>query len=221
MDRAFLVLTTAAFPFRRGPRRKAAALLTLLGTLSCSEGSLNTEPSFKPGGVAAREVIIDFSSFGVAAPFDPDFYRSDGIRFPPQRCGSAGCDTWSVELIQGDAALLGEPVLRGPVQATFTRPISDLSLRVAPALQGTATYVLKAFALSGKVIATTSITVTQDIGDPANTGSGYFTISLSELPLPAQSFTLDNVFVRSSFPLNTLIPYGVSSISYTHWDGRP
>jgi hypothetical protein len=37
---------------------------------------------------------------------------------------------------------------------------------------------------------------------------------------PAKSFELDNVFVRSSFS-NTVIPYGVSSISYTHWGKQP
>jgi hypothetical protein len=191
----------------------------LLAALCCSDAPTSPEPSFKPG-VAAREVTNEFTSVGIGQVFEPDFYRSEGIRFSPQQCGSAGCRAWSVDLIQGDAALLGEPAF-GPMRATFTRPISDLSLRVAPALQGTVTYVLKVFTASGRLLATTSLTVTQDFGDPANSGFGYVTISLPSLPRPGKSFTLHSVFVRSSFPLNTEIPYGVSSISYTHWGKQP
>jgi hypothetical protein len=184
---------------------------------SDTHSDMVSSPSTASARGSLPEVTIDFSSFGAGDIFQPDFYRAQGIRFPPQRCGSAGCDNWSiVHIVQGDDALLGEPRF-GPIKANFTKPISDLSLQVAPALQGTATYVLKAFAQSGKLVATASVTVTQDFGDPANTGFGYFTISLRNLRRPAKSFTLENVFVRSSFPLNTEIPYGVSSISYTRW----
>ena len=176
-------------------------------------------PGLGAASVGDREVTIDFSSYGAGRVFDPEFYRDDGIRFPPERCGSAGCDAWFVGFVQSDAALVQTPLL-GPIQATFTRPVSDLSLRVAPSLQGTATFVLKAFAGSGEVLAETSVTVTQDFGDPANTGFGYFTVSLMDLPHPAKSFTLDSVFVRSSFGW-TEIPYGVSSITYVHWGGKP
>ena len=58
-------------------------------------------------------------------------------------------------------------------------------------------------------------------GDPANSGFGYFTMTLTNLPGPAGSFALDNVFVRSSFPQNGVIPFGVSSITYTHWGNQP
>jgi hypothetical protein len=192
----------------------------LLVALSCSEAPTGPEPSFKPG-VAARQVTIDFTSFGAGDTFEPAFYRSDGLVFPAQRCGSAGCDSWFIwHVVQDDDALLGENWF-GPVKGSFTRPISSLSLRVAPGLQGTATYVLSAFAASGKLIATTSVTVTQDFGDPANTGFGYFTMSLPNLSAPAKSFTLDNVFIRSSSPTTTNMPYGVSSISYRHWGGKP
>lgn len=51
---------------------------------------------------------------------------------------------------------------------------------------------------------------------PANTGFGYFTVSLVNLPRPAKRFSFDHVFVRSSVPTNTFIPYGISEISYVH-----
>lgn len=169
-------------------------------------------------GVADHEVTVDFSSYGAGRVFDPTFYRHEGLVFPAERCGPAGCDSWFVGFVQGDAALVQTPLL-GPVEATFTRPVSNLSLRVAPSLQGTATYTLKAFSASGHLIESSSLTVTEDFGDPANTGFGYFTISLVHLAEPAKRFTLDNVFVRSSFPGITEIPYGVSSISYRQWSG--
>src|SRR5438093_9962896 len=146
-------------------------------------------------GVGAPEVTVAFSSFGEGL-FDPNFYRLDGIVFPSERCGSVGCAPWLVSLVQGDDALLGDPSF-GFVTATFTRPVSDLSLSFAPDLQGTATYVLKAYSGSGEVIASTSITVTEDFGDPANEGFGYHVVSLTNLSTPAVSFTLDSIFVRS------------------------
>lgn len=211
---------------------------TLLLALSCSEVPMTSEPTLEPSDtgntglaspgvsrsrVGARDVTIDFSSFGAGEFFQPDFYRSDGILFPPEQCGTEGCGPWFIGFVQGDAALtLGDnPLKDAPLTARLTRPISSLSVRVAPSLQGTATYVLSAFAASGRLLATTSVTVTQDFGDPANTGFGYFTVSLTNLPRPAKSFRLINVFVRSTFPLNDHIPYGVSSISYTHWGQQP
>ncbi len=170
-------------------------------------------------GVGAPEVTVDFSSFGEGL-FDPNFFRLDGIVFPSQQCGSVGCVPLVVSFVQGDDALLGDPSF-GFVTAKFTRPVSNLSLSFAPDRQGTATYVLKAYSGSGKVIASSSITVTEDFGDPANEGFGYHVVSLTNLSTPAVSFTLDSIFVRSSFPSNTEIGYGVSSISYSHWGGQP
>ncbi len=201
-----------------------AVLLTSTGTLLSGCADLSpTAPADPPSlalgarvGLGTPSVTIDFSSFGSSKFFVPDFYRLDGILFPPEQCGASGCSAWFVQFIQGDAALVG-----GPVTATFARPISELSVRVAPALQGTAMYVLSAFAASGALLATTSVTVTQDEGDPANSGVGYFTMTLTNLPGPAKSFALDNVFGRSSFPQNVVIPFGVSSITYTHWGNQP
>jgi hypothetical protein len=198
-------------------------LTFLLGALlllpSCSDTPVTLEPDLR-NGVAQRRVTIDFSSFGIGNNWDPNFYKSDGIRFTRQQCGTAGCRVLSVDFIQGDAALQGEPSF-GPIRATFTRPVSDLSLQVAPGLQGTVIYVLKAFTASGKLLGRTNVRVTQDFGDPANTGFGYVTVRLPRLSRPAKSFTFQSVFVRSSFPLNTEISYGISSITYTHWGRQP
>lgn len=169
-------------------------------------------------GVGAPEVIVDFSN-NDQGDFDPLSYRSDGIVFPPQRCGNAGCAPWFVGFIQGDNALVGNPLLGG-ITAMFTRPVSELSLQVAPAAQGTATYTLTAFGASGKELASQSLTVTQDIGDPTTGPPGYFTIGVGGFAVPATSFALTSVFVRSSFGIN-LIEYGASSIHYTHWGEQP
>lgn len=191
-----------------------AAILT---TAACADSTgpavdrdLATNSS---ASAASREVTIDFSSFGAGQNFDPEFYRSEGILFPPEACGSAGCFPWFVGSVAGDAALIGDP-RRGPLTADFKRPISDLSLSVAPSFLGTARYTLNLFSPSGALVATAVRTVTQDPGDPADTGFGYFTISVSDLPKAVKSFSLDNVFLRSSAPNVTVIPYGVSSITF-------
>jgi PKD domain-containing protein len=195
-----------------------AALVTiaLIPFTGCTDPSPSGPLSDSPTRGVSADVVggttitVAFSSFGSGQVFDPTFFDASGIDFPPQQC-DPGCHTWFVGFIQGSPALTA-----GVVNATFTHPVSDLSLLVAPALQGTATYTLKAFDASGSLLASTSVTVTQDQGDPATIAYGYFPIALATLPAPATSFTLDNVFVRSSFP-NTVgaIPYGVSTISFT------
>ena len=52
-------------------------------------------------------------------------------------------------------------------------------------------------------------------GDPASGPLGYFNIELAALSQRAQTFTLENQFIRSSFPQITQISFGVSSITYT------
>jgi hypothetical protein len=209
-------------------RFRFLVLSSLLATLSCSdETATEPEASFK-SGVAAREVTIDISSFGLAPSpgigkiFQLDFYRREGILFQQQPCVAGVCEPLRVGITQGDAAItVGHPPFVGiPLTATFTRPISSLTLNLAPQLQGTMTYVLSAFSASGELLGTTSRTVTQDFGDPANTGFGYFSITLTDLPKPAKSFSILGVFVRSTFELNTFIPFALSTISYTHWGGN-
>lgn len=196
-----------------------STVLLAAAQLSCSaDAPTGPEPSFK-AGVAARGVTVDFSSFGDGKVFQPDFYRSDGIRFLEQ-CGTTGCAPWFIGCCPA-AIVVGEDVVDAPLKATFTRPISDLSLRAGLGFQGTVTLILSAFDASDHLLATTSVTVTQDEGDPANMGFDDVTVSLANLSKPAKSFSLVNVFVRSSFPQFTHIPVDVSSISYTHWGRRP
>jgi hypothetical protein len=75
--------------------------------------------------------------------------------------------------------------------------------------------VLRVYGANGRLLAERSLTVTQDFGDPENTGFGFFSIGVTDLARGAKSFVLDNVFVRSSFPGTTSIPYGVASITYS------
>lgn len=65
-----------------------------------------------------------------------------------------------------------------------------------------------------KVIRSVSVIVMQDTGDLATGLHGYFTLDLGNLPHGAKYFALDNLFIRSSFPNTTSIPFGVSSLSF-------
>ena len=147
---------------------------------------------------AQAATTIDFSTVS-QGPFDQSFFTRDGIVFT---------EGTFVGFVQGDNALIG------PVAGTVKGGFSSLSARVAPAMQGTATYTLRAFK-QGNQIAATSITVTQDEGDSTTGSFGYFTINIGPLPKKADSFSLSNVFVRSSFPGVTLIEFGVSSITFS------
>ncbi len=91
-------------------------------------------------------------------------------------------------------------------RATLSRP-----------LPGTAAYILRALTATGVTVARARVVVTQDTGDPEHSGFGYFTISLSNLPASAVTFRLTNEFVHSSFPQNTVMEFGVASVSYTSW----
>jgi hypothetical protein len=165
-------------------------------------------------GKVAQETTIDFSTIGFGTVFDPLTFQSEGLVFPVEQCAPA-CGDWVIGMVQGDEVLTQPPGL-GPIEGRFTRPVSELSLLVAPSLQGTATYVLRVYAANGRLLAERSLTVTQDFGDPQNTGFGFFSIGVTDLARHAKSFVLDNVFVRSSFPGTTSIPYGVASITYSH-----
>jgi hypothetical protein len=154
-----------------------------------------------------HNVTIDFSTHGLGS-FDPTFYKNNGISFW-EGSGSG----YEIGFIQGDDTLIqsGEP--KGPIGGTLIPPVSGLSVRLAPGLQGTAEYTLTTFDSLGKPIDKHSVLVTQDTGDSQNSGFGYFTIDMKNLPRKAKSFILDERFIRSSFIQNTSIPYGIGSIS--------
>lgn len=151
---------------------------------------------------ASQSVVpqtIDFSIAG-QGPFQSKFFKRQGVVFTQGDF---------VGFIQGDEALVG------PVAGTFHPLVCTLSVRVAPALQGTAAYTLTAYSPSGEVVGTTTVIVTQDSGDPESGPDGYFDIELTDLSGKAQSFTLENQFIRSSFSHITQIPFGISSLTYT------
>jgi hypothetical protein len=152
-----------------------------------------------PGCRSAASQTIDFSTPG-EGPIQPNFFKSQGFVL-------TGGDF--VGFIQGDQALVG------PVAGIFHPSVCSLSLRVAPAVQGTAAYTLTAYSPSGEAVGSTTMIVTQDQGDPESGSFGYFSIELSNLSQKAQTFTLENQFIRSSFAHITQIPFGVSSITYT------
>jgi hypothetical protein len=151
------------------------------------------------GAAQSSTSTIDFSDAG-QGPFDQSFFRSSGARFSE---GSF------VGYVQGDDALLG-PVA-GSIRSKFTR----LSASFAPTVQGTAEYTLTAFARAGREIASNSVTVTQDTGDPASGPFGYVVIDLGPLASKASSFRLHNRFIRSSFSHISQIDFGVAAFTWT------
>ena len=61
-------------------------------------------------------------------------------------------------------------------------------------------------------MATKVVVVTQDEGDPANQGFGYFPIDLGRLSRAAVSFTLRLRFIRSSYGTPECSPPGPPEI---------
>lgn len=144
---------------------------------------------------------IDFSEAGVG-PFSPNFFESKGVIF------SEGS---SVGFTQGDEALEGL-IIAG----VFPQSFSNLAVSLAPRFQGTAIYTLSGFDAFSNFLGSVSRELTQDEGDPENTGMGYISLylELENLVNPATSFTLSNQFVRSSFPQTNVIPFGVNTIQF-------
>lgn len=206
--------------YRKTIKSGLFAVLLVGGTACLDPTGQAVGPTSASTVSAARgtqEVTIDFSAVGRDNVMDPEFFHSDGIVFPPEFCGPSGCTPLFVGFVFGDDALIGDPRF-GPITARFSRPISGITLSVAPSLQGTATYTLRLFAASGAQVGETVLTVTQDEGETPPGTFGYFEISATDLSKRAKSFTLTNVFVRtrSGPPTQTLIPYGVNSITYTY-----
>ena len=145
--------------------------------------------------VRAASVTIDFSQHG-QGPFDQSFFS--GVSF---------AEGTFVGYIQGDEALVGRAA--GSIKNGF----KSIAARVAPAIQGTAIYTLTAHSSSGRTLGSSSVTITQDTGDPETGPFGYESIELGPLPRKASSFRLSNTFVRSSYTHITQIEFGVSSIT--------
>src|SRR5664279_102492 len=95
--------------------------------------------------------IIDFSTHG-DGPFDPAFYKHDGITFTETSAGR-----FIVALTQGDDSLIQYPENVVQFGGTLIPPVSSLSVRLAPRLQGTAEYTLTTFDSSGKLIVRDSV----------------------------------------------------------------
>lgn len=187
---------------RSGTLKPLRVFLSLLVSvlLSIVPAQVNAAPRYAvPGCRSAVSETIDLSNVGEGT-FQPKSFKKQGLVFTQGDF---------VGFVQGDEALIG------PVAGTFHPSVCSISILVAPAFQGTGAYTLTAYSGSGKVVGGTTVIVTQDIGDPETGEPGYFVIELIELSQKAQTFTLENQFIRSSFPQTTQISFGISSITYT------
>ncbi|MGH3137136.1 MAG: FIMAH domain-containing protein [Gaiellaceae bacterium] len=175
--------------------------IAVLGLMVSAVFALATPAS----GTSANAVTVDFSSLP-SGTFDPDTFRSSGIYFSGE---------WQISMVQGFNALSASNPPSSPVEGFFASPgVSGVSVSLAPSLQGTATYRLRAFSSTGEIVGQSERTITVDLGDPDNMGWGYWDVSLPTVSGPAVRFVLESLFVRSSYS-NNFVPYGVRSITFT------
>lgn len=161
-----------------------------------------------------RAVTVDFSSIAdcpASCPvsIDATTFASQGIVFTVSNGG--------VGLIQGDEAL-GSFGPGEKIAASFITPqsLTNLSVQLAPTSQGTRLYTLTGYNAALIPVGSVSRQVTQDFGDPENTGFGYFSLVLDPITEPVSSFEVSSVFIRSSFgPCCQGAGYGVASVT---WD---
>jgi hypothetical protein len=144
----------------------------------------------------ATTVTVEIDDLGPWTGFynvDPLAFRASGIRL---------ASDYVVGFSNGHAVLSGWASNTPPfmIAASFTRPVSSVSASIRMHVQGTADYTLTAYAASGKLIGSSTITLSQDGLD-----GNFYTVSLDNLPIKAKSFTL----------LGGL-DYGVKSISYSY-----
>jgi hypothetical protein len=139
---------------------------------------------------------IDFTQAG-EGPFDGSYFSQAGFNE----------GSW-VGYVQGDEALIG------PAAGTAADKFTSISAQIAPAVQGTAVYTLEALGSNGTVLHSSSLTLTQDTGDPETSPWGYAKVELQGVPKKARSFRISNRFVRSSFAHTTQIEFGVAEISW-------
>lgn len=152
----------------------------------------------------AVPINIDISVHG-GGPFDQDFFKPKGVVF------SEGD---FVGFVQGDDALIFDQ--SNGIRGSFApAAVTNISVEVAPYLQGTWAYRLAALDVLSDIIDSKTILVTQDSGDPEHSGFGYFPIELTGLP-GAIGFFVESSFIRNSFgttPGNNIA--ALSSISFT------
>jgi hypothetical protein len=149
--------------------------------------------------IPARAEVIDISAL-VGKPFDQTFFAAQGLIFTSQM---------SLGFVQGDDALIA------PVSGRLVRPIDALSVLVAPGSQGTADYTLALFDVDTNLTGSTTIRVTQDFGDPENTGFGYVPLTVGRTSTAAHFFSLSNRFVRSSFSEVGNVEFAVSTLEFS------
>jgi hypothetical protein len=187
---------------RSGKVKHLKVFLSLLVSvlLGLLPAQVEAAPSLTTSGCGSgSSQTIDFSTAG-EGPFRSNFFKGQGLVLTQGDF---------VGFVQGDQSLIG------PVAGTFHPAVCSISVRVAPAFQGTAAYILRAYSASGKEVGSTTMMVTQDTGETGSGSFGYFVIELTGLSQKAQTFTLENQFIRSSFPQITQISFGVSSITYS------
>ena len=141
-------------------------------------------------------VTIEIDDLGIWAGFynvDPLAFKADGIRL---------ASDYVVGFSNGHAVLSGWASNTPPfmIAASFMRPVSSVSATIRMHVQGTADYTLAAYAASGELIGSSTITLSQDGLD-----GNFYTVSLDNLPVKAKSFTISGG-----------LDYGVKSISYAY-----
>ena len=151
-------------------------------------------PDAKAAPVTTVTIAID--DLGVWTGFynvDPLAFKVNGIRL---------ANDYVVGFSNGHAVLLGSASNTPPftIAASLTRPVSSVSASIRMHVQGTADYTLAAYAASGELVGSSTITLSQDGLD-----GNFYTVSLDNLPIKAKSFTI----------LGGL-DYGVKSISYSY-----
>ena len=135
----------------------------------------------------AVPVTVDMSDHG-GGIFYQEYFRPKGVVFT---------DGDFVGYVQGDDALVFDQS-NGITGLFAPAAVTSISVDIAPWLQGTWAYRLAALNVLSNIIDSKTILVTQDTGDPENTGFGYFSIELTGLP-GAAGFLVDSTFIRTSY----------------------
>lgn len=152
----------------------------------------------------AIPITVDMSDHG-GGTFDQEYFKPQGVIFT---------DGGFIGYVQGDDALIFDQS-NGITGLFAPAAVTSISVDIAPWLQGTWAYRLAALDVLSNIIDSETILVTQDSGDPENSGSGYFSIELAGLP-GAVGFLVDSTYIRDSHgnaPGNNIA--ALSSMSFT------